>query len=113
MSVSINRFLRRSRRRLLLVASLLFICFAVVSAHSAFGGGQMDHDGQMAGALAVCLAIGETAAAMFVAAALGRLAVRPARLTALPATLEGTPRLFGVPQGTKARAGPELQVFLT
>ncbi|MTD43673.1 hypothetical protein GKE82_04970 [Conexibacter sp. W3-3-2] len=112
MFVSINRALRRSRRRLLLAGALLFVAFALVSAHSAFGGGHMEHDGQVTDALAMCLAIGETAAAMFVAAALGRLAIRPGRWSVVLEPTGRSERREARP-GARARAGPVLQVFLT
>ena len=112
MFVSINRSLRRCRRRLLVAGALFFVSLAVVAAHSALGGGHMQHSDPISEALAACLAVVGTAAAMFVAAALGRLAVRPDRLgpmSTLPARGSGPD---GIAPGPRSRAGPQLQVFL-
>lgn len=112
MFVSINRSLRRCRRRLLVAGALLFVSLAVVTAHSALGGGHMKHGDPMTGALAVCLAIVGTATAMFVAAALGRRAARPDRFGGMSILLALCPGLGGVAPGPRSRAGPQLQVFL-
>ncbi len=112
MFVSINRSLRRCRRRLLVAGALLFVSLAVVTAHSALGGGHMQHSDPMTGALAVCLAVVGTATAMFVAAALGRLAVRPDRRGPTPTASSLHLGHFGIAPGPRSRAGPQLQVFL-
>lgn len=112
MFVSINRSLRRCRRRLLVAGVLILVSLAVVMAHSALGGGHMQHSDPMTGALAICLAVGGTAAAMFVAAAFGRLAGRPDHLGAMSTSSTSGPGPEGPAPGPRSRAGPQLQVFL-
>ncbi|MTD47423.1 hypothetical protein GKE82_25490 [Conexibacter sp. W3-3-2] len=113
MLVAINRTLRRARRRIALSVAMLFVVFAVIAAHSALGGGHMDHEQGMATALAVCLAISETAAGVFIAVALSQAAGRVGRWR--PRAERALSQITPCPRTTsaRARAGPELQVFLT
>ena len=108
MFIALNTALRRQRRRLVMLAVVLGLAGAVVVAHSAMG---HDHMGDMGDAIAMCLAVAETAVvAVGAALALSASSRRP--LWSLPVPL--APVLPRVPSPVHAlpRAGPPLlQVF--
>lgn len=101
--------MRRQRRRLVTVTVMLGLAGAVVVAHSAMG---HDHMGDVGEAVAMCLAVAETAiVAAGAALALGvALAGRTRWLVRAP-----VPHAFAyvpAPRTVPARAGPPLlQVF--
>jgi hypothetical protein len=103
---AVNSALRRQRRRLVVVAVMLGLAGAVVTAHSVMGG---DHMGD---GVVMCLAVAQTAV-IAVGTALGvglALSRRLRWLVAAPALPE-----FGdvpAPRSVPARAGPpKLRVF--
>lgn len=94
------------------VAIGLVAC-AVLTTHSALSSGPMGHtmgDDTFDGAVAVCLAVAQTAAATFVAAAL-LLRVAPTLFLAAPLPVTLLPWLTPRPPVTRSRDGPMLQVF--
>jgi hypothetical protein len=102
---AINSALRHRRRRIAMLAVMVALAGAVVTAHSVMAG---DHMGD---GLVMCLAVVEGAVvAVGVAVAVAALALRPQCLIALPVLVEfaHVPTVLGV----RARAGPaRLQVF--
>ena len=106
MFVGLNSVLRRQRRRIAVIAAMLSLAGAVVTAHSVMG---VDHMGD---ATAMCLAVVETAViavggALIVGVALAR---RPHWLVLIPAAPEQP--AASAPARIRARAGPPvLQVF--
>ena len=108
MFITLNRVLRRQRRRFVTLAVMLGLAGALVVAHSAMG---HDHMGDVGGAIVMCLAVAETAVvAVGAALALGAWMRRPLRL--LPAPLAPEPSFVPSPVVARSRAGPPLlQVF--
>jgi hypothetical protein len=106
--IALNSALRRQRRRFAVLAVMLGLAGSVVVAHSVLG---HDHMGDISGAIAMCLAVAETAiVAVGAAVALCALRRHPRRLFPAPPV----PDLAFVPCliGTHSRAGPPLlQVF--
>jgi hypothetical protein len=104
--VGLNSVLRRQRRRIAVIAAMLSLAGAVVTAHSVMG---VDHMGD---ATAMCLAVVETAViavggALIVGVALAR---RPHWLALIPAAPQQP--AASAPARIRARAGPPvLQVF--
>lgn len=104
MLTAINLFMRRQRRRLVLLATVLAVSGAVVAAHGAMTAGDMG-DG-----LTMCVAIAE-GAALAVAAAMALRHI-PARRLVLVAELALPAQAGRGPTGPRARAGPSVtQVF--
>lgn len=105
MFVWLNTTLRRQRRRLLVLATVLALAGVVVVAHTV-----ANHD-HMGDAIAMCLAVVETAAVAAIAAiGLGLFAARPAWRRPLRAGVEVLVAAAASPAA--ARAGPAvLQVF--
>ena len=107
MFIALNSALRRQRRRYTMLAVMLGLAGAVVVAHSALG---HDHMGDTGDAIAMCLAVAETAVAVGAALALSTLMRRP--LWPLAAPLAPELPFLPSPVGTRSRAGPPLlQVF--
>ena len=108
MFIALNSALRRQRRRYTMLAVMLGLAGAVVVAHSALG---HDHMGDTGDAIAMCLAVAETAVvAVGAALALGTLMRRP--LWVLAAPLAPELPFLPSPVDTRSRAGPPLlQVF--
>jgi hypothetical protein len=103
---AVNSALRRQRRRLVMLAIMLGLAGAVVTAHSVMGG---DH---MSDGVVMCLAVAETAViAIGTAVAVGlALARRAGWLIGVPALREFA--YAPPPQSVPARSGPpQLQVF--
>lgn len=110
------------RRRAMVLLALAFVVCAVLAAHSALAGGHMGGGSMGGGAmgggamggdsLAMCLAVAETAAAVFVAATL--LGPRPRLAFRLTGRSERRPARSDGRDGPRGRArdGPDLQVFL-
>ena len=102
---ALNAFLRRHRRRVIVLAAVLGLAAAVVTAHTVMAGEHMG-DG-----IVMCLAVAETA----VAAAAAAIGLAGSRLAPLPHTPSGEPPLRPHRRsaaGVRARAGPPLlQVF--
>ncbi len=109
MLILINRHMRRAGR-----SALAFVVLAVLAAHSAIAGDHMGHDGGMDATVVMCLAVADTAAAVFVAATLlgplARMIMRWAAPTDEDPGHEDVRRL-GPPPG-RSRDGPLLQVFV-
>lgn len=106
MFVALNATLRRQRRRLAVLAVMLGLAGAVVTAHSVMGG---DHMGD---GVVMCLAVAETAViAVAVSLVVGLIAAhRRHWVIALPALAEFA--YVPEPRSAPARAGPpQLQVF--
>lgn len=105
MFAALNSALRRQRRRLVILAAMLTLAGAVVTAHGVMAG---DHMGD---GVVMCLAIAETAVvAVGAAIAMSALARRPLWLIAAPALPELP--YVPAPMSVPARAGPpSLQVF--
>jgi hypothetical protein len=103
---AVNGALRRQRRRLVMVAVMLGLAGAVVTAHSVMGG---DHMGD---GVVMCLAVAQTAViAVGTALGVGVALSRQLRwLIVAPAIPELS--YVAAPQSVPARAGPpHLQVF--
>ena len=116
MLIAVNRNISRHRRRLVVVFCAFVLACALMLAHGAVGGmhmGMADHGGMSVdGALAVCLAVTETAAAGLAALSLIGALRRGRHLLRAPQLIVvRLPRPIAlVPVG--ARAGPDvLQVF--
>jgi hypothetical protein len=106
MFIALDRFARRQRRRLMLVAAVLALSGVVVVAHSVIGADHMGDDTVMCVAV---LEIGALAVAAIVAAP-RRQVVRPA-WASLPRALP-TSSVPASPPEPRARAAPvALQVF--
>jgi hypothetical protein len=109
MLISIDRQLRRHRRRALIGLAVLAIAGGALAAHVALMSGADTH---MTNAAGICLILGGGVAVLAVAAvAIRRLAQRPVWLLALPAAPDLAVR--PTPRGVLVRAGPSplLQVF--
>jgi hypothetical protein len=103
---ALNTALRRQRRRLAMLAVMLGLAGAVVTAHSVTAG---DHMGD---GVVMCLAVAETAVIAIGAALVVGVAVacRPRWLIAVPSP--GASAYVPAPWSVPARAGPPLlQVF--
>lgn len=95
----LNRFVRRRRRRVLVIAALLALAGVVAVAHGGASGEHVDD------AVAVCLAVAETAAGAIGAVAFARSS--PARRTWLVVPAQATAESVLVPRSaTPIRAGP-------
>lgn len=110
MLILINRRLKRSKRRFVAALAVMAVIAAVLSAHSAMAGNHMMQDG-IGDAIAMCMAVAETAAAVVVAISLAGLRVRPLfRHTGHPGLGSFGPVRPSQAHG-RARDGPDLQVF--
>ena len=107
MSSTPQQLIRRSRRPLAALLLIVFLATAVVVAHSAIVGHQMDDTAAM------CLAVAETAAGLAVAALAAWKGHRLARPTDLVPRATAEPIAPRSPVPIAARAGPATtQVFL-
>ena len=105
---ALNSALRRQRRRYTMLAVMLGLAGAVVVAHTAVG---HDHMGDTGDAIAMCLAVAETAV-VAVGAALALSAWMRRPLWVLAAPLVPELAFLPSPVDTRSRAGPPLlQVF--
>ncbi len=107
----LNKQLRARRRRLVVT---LVLALGVTLAHSALGAGHMamgDMGGHGDAVMAMCVAIGETAALVIVAIALLAVGLHLRRLTLLlPLQVTALPR--SAPRDLRARSSPvRLQVM--
>jgi hypothetical protein len=108
----LNKHLRAQRRRLVVTVLLVALALSVTLAHSALGAGHMSMGGMDGhAAVAMCVAIGETAALAIVAIVLIAVGLYLRRLTLLLAFhVTALPR--SAPRDLRARSSPvRLQVM--
>lgn len=114
MFIAMNKHLRAQRRRLTVTLVLSVLSLGVILAHGALGAGHMamgDMGGHGDAVVAMCVAIGETAALVIVAVALMAVGLHLRRLTLLlPLQVASRPR--SAPRDLRARSSPiRLQVM--
>jgi hypothetical protein len=108
----LNKHLRAQRRRIVVTVVLAALALSVTLAHSALGAGHMTMGGMDGhAAVAMCVAIGETAALAIVAVALIAVGLQLRRLPLLmPLQVTALPRR--APRDLRARSSPvRLQVM--
>ncbi len=105
----LNKHLRARRRRWVVTLVFVALALSVGLAHSALGAGHMD--GRAHAAIAMCVAIGETAALVIVAIALIAVGLHLRRSTLL-LPLQVTALPCSAPRDLRARSSPvRLQVM--